>query len=185
MKAAAILAVVLLIGVLSVQGDWKKPPFNKCWWKLKWCLKKCHIWPFPWNCQKLCYWKYKKCIWLGGHHFGGGYGDYGPGLGDGMSALGGGGGGSFGGGAGGRGGYLRGGGGGGVYFGGGGGGGGFFFGGGAGGGGGVGGLMGGGLGDGGMGGGGMSGGGGFDGYDDDDSYGGYGWHRPIHRKKKY
>nr|AMC39958.1 lysine-rich matrix protein 10 [Pinctada fucata] len=123
MKAAAILAVVLLIGVLSVQGDWKKPPFNKCWWKLKWCLKKCHIWPFPWNCQKLCYWKYKKCIWLGGHHFGGGYGDYGPGLG--------------------------------------------------------------GLGDGGMGGGGMSGGGGFDGYDDDDSYGGYGWHRPIQRKKKY
>nr|AMC39957.1 lysine-rich matrix protein 9 [Pinctada fucata] len=161
MKTAAILAVVLLIGVLSVQGDWKKPPFNKCWWKLKWYLKKCHFWPFPWNCQKLCYWKYKKCIWLGGHHFGGGYGAYGPGLGGGMSALSGGGGGLFGGGAG---------------------GGGYFGDGAGGGGGGAGGYLGGGAG----GGGGYFGGGaGFDGYDDDDSYGGYGWHRPIHRKKKY
>nr|AAZ95764.1 lysine-rich matrix protein-2 [Pinctada fucata]BAH78717.1 lysine-rich matrix protein 1 [Pinctada fucata]BAH78722.1 lysine-rich matrix protein 1 [Pinctada fucata] len=73
MKFAAVLAVFLLLGAFGADGYWHKPNLNICWWKLKWCLKKCH--PWDWKCKKKCYWKYKWCLHkFGGHYPYGGYG---------------------------------------------------------------------------------------------------------------
>nr|BAH78729.1 lysine-rich matrix protein 3 [Pinctada fucata] len=72
MKFAAVLAIFLLLGAFSADGIWHKPNLNICWWKLKWCLKKCH--PWDWKCKKKCFWKYKWCLKKFGGHF-----PYGPG----------------------------------------------------------------------------------------------------------